>query len=139
MNREKAVRHLFILWLVAACFATLCVCLQILGGRYGGDGQIAVNWLLGQYTPVLSILLAAAFSEPSKKWREHPVNQWKFRWSVAISAFQIFLMISFIIFQPALNALGITAYSLFESTQAILLVLQSVAVAAIGSVIFDGR
>ncbi|MBB4100467.1 hypothetical protein [Sphingomonas kyeonggiensis] len=133
------MRVLFIAWVAAACFATLFVSLQILGGRYGTDGQIALNWLLGQYTPTLSILLAAVFSKPSKKWRDYPVDQWRFRWAVAISAFQIVLMISMILLQPAFNMIGITAYMLFDNSQALLFILQGVAVAAVGAVIFDGR
>lgn len=139
MTRERAIRRLFILWVVASVVATLVVSLQILTGRYGEDGQLALNWLLIQYMPILSILLAAVFSDPSKRWREGVANQWRFRWAVTISVFQILLMLSMLLFQPFYGLYSLTAFSVFESTQALLAILQGVGVAAVGSVIFDGR
>lgn len=139
MTRERAIRRLFILWVSASLVATLVVSLQILTGRYGEDGQLALNWLLIQCTPILSILLAAVFSDPSKRWREGIANQWRFRWAVAISAFQILMMLSMLLLQPFYGLYSLTVFSVFESTQALLAILQGVGVAAVGSVIFDGR
>lgn len=139
MTRERAIRHLFILWVSASLLATLVVSLQILTGRYGEDGQLALNWLLIQYTPILSILLAAVFSDPSKRWREGLANQWRLRWALAISAFQILMMLSLLLLQPFYGLYSLTAFSVFESTQSFLAILQGVGVAAVGSVIFDGR
>jgi hypothetical protein len=139
MNRERAIRFLFVFWVAFALLVTMWVSLQILAGRYGTDGQIALNWFLGQFAPVLSILLAAVFAQPSKRWRECLANQWRFRWSVAISAFQVSLMIGCLLIQPIFDSVNISPFVIFENTQAFVSILQGIAVAAVGSVIFDGR
>lgn len=139
MTRERAIRCLFILWVSASLVATLVVSMQMLSGKYGEDGQLALNWLLIQYTPILSVLLAAVFSDPSKRWREGVANQWRFRWALAISIFQILLMLCLLLLQPFFGAYSVTVFSVFERTQPILAILQGLGVAAVGSVIFDGR
>ncbi|WP_327195906.1 hypothetical protein [Novosphingobium capsulatum] len=139
MIRQNAIRYLFIFWISAAVFSTAILTVQSLAHRYGEDSQAAWNWLLGQYTPVLSILLAAVFSDPSKRWREAQANVWRFKCAIAISVLQAIAMIGLLLIQPFLNGMEVSPFDLFESTQSLLALVQGVAVAAVGAVIFDGR
>ncbi len=136
MTRENAIRTLFVMWLIIGGVPTLIVTIQSLSGAYGEDSELAWQWLLAQYTPVLSILLAAVFSEPSKRWKSAPTNAWRFRWAVGISIAQA-IAIFVVLFVPP--ATGVSAFMLFAKTQTALSLFQAIAVASIGSVIFDGR
>ncbi|WP_130754504.1 hypothetical protein [Sphingobium xenophagum] len=109
---------------------------QSFTGGYGEDNEIAWQWLLAQYTPVVSILIAAVFSEPTKVWKEKPANMWRYRWALGISLFQA-LAIFIVLILP--GAFEVSPFLLFAKTQIALSLLQGIAVAAVGAVIFDGR
>jgi len=123
------------MWLVIAAVPTLIITIQSLSRGYGDDSELAWQWLLGQYTPVISVLLAAVFSEPSTRWKNAPTNLWRFRWAVGISAFQAFAILMVL----CLPLAGFSPFLLFEKTQTALSLFQAVAVASVGAVVFDGR
>ena len=136
MSREKAIRLLFLQWTIIAAIGVSMITAQSIAGKYGDDSEIAWNWLLGQFTPGLSILLAAVFSEPSAKWRTAAASRWKWGWAFALGILQGTLLLLVLLVEPLLS---ITAFDLFSQTQWMLALLQGIAVAAIGAVIFDGR
>ena len=136
MTRENAIRRLFGLWAVVAAAPALLVTAQTIAGKYGDDAQIAWSWLFAQITPVLAILLAAVFSEPSSRWKSAQAHQWKFSCALGASIAQAVLMLSVLIIEPLVT---VSTFDLFDKTQIILSLLQGVVVAAVGAVIFDGR
>lgn len=136
MTREGAIRHLFFLWMTIAVVSTCLLTAQVLLKKYGDDSTIAWNWLLIQYTPAVGILLSSVFSDPSKRWRQAPSTPWKFRSAKWMSYVQACLIFSILLLEPLLP---ISSFEIFESTQILLALLQSVVVAAIGAVVFDGR
>lgn len=136
MSREKAIRTLFVMWLIIAGVPTLIMTIQSLSGAYGEDSDLAWQWLLTQTSPVISILLAAVFSEPSKRWKTAPTNGWRFQWAVGISLLQALAIFAVLLMAPALE---VSPFTLFAKTQTGLSLFQAIAVASVGAVIFDGR
>jgi uncharacterized membrane protein len=136
MTREKVVRLLFVQWLFVAIIAILIVTMQSVSGKYGNDSEQAWNWLLGQFTPALSILTSAAFSDPNTRWKNSIASAWKWKTAFTFGFFQAFCLFLLLFVEPMLT---ITVYDLFARTQWALSLLQGVSVAAIGAVVFDGR
>ncbi|MES2044681.1 MAG: hypothetical protein V4475_12455 [Pseudomonadota bacterium] len=136
MTREGAVRLLFMQWAITGAIGVLLITAQSIGGKYGEDSELAWNWLLGQFTPALSILTAAAFADPSARWRKAASSMWKLRSAVILGVIQAICMLVLLLLEPLLD---VTPFDLFGRTQWMLALLQGIAVAAIGSVIFDGR
>ena len=136
MTREKAIRDALRIWIFVAVSSSLLITVQSLLGKYGDDSELAWNWLLGQYTPALSILVASVFSDASKRWREAEATAWKYRSARLISLFQFACIVGVFLFEPLLSA---TIFEIFSSTQVFLSLVQGLAVAAIGALIFDGR
>lgn len=136
MTRERAIRQLLKIWVTIAVVSTSMITLQAILGKYGDDSQLAWNWILGQYTPSLSILMASVFSEASKRWRQAEVTAWKFRSARIISIFQFACIAMVLLLEPTIST---SIFIIFEKTQVILSLVQALSVAALGALIFDGR
>lgn len=136
MTREGAIRWLFVQWGIIAAVSVMVITIQSVSGKYGDDSELAWSWLLGQFTPALSILLAAVFSDPSPRWRRASANGWKWKSAVTLGTVQAACLFGTLLIEPMLT---LTPFDLFGRTQWMLALLQSVAVAAVGAVIFDGR
>lgn len=136
MTREGALRLLFIQWTAIGGLAVALVTVQAISGKYGEDSELAWNWLLGQFTPALSVLSAAVFSDASRRWRSATASPWKWKVALVLGGVQMLCLFTVLLIEPLLS---ISSFDLFSRTQWMLALLQGIVVAAIGAVVFDGR
>lgn len=136
MTREHALKRLFRLWIGLPILPVLLLGAQSLSDKYGDDADVAWSWLLMQVAPVLAILIAAVFSEPSTRWKAAPADAFKMNWAVWTSVAQGLGMIAILLLEPVLT---VPTFKIFAMTSIPLALLQGVVVASVGSVIFDGR
>lgn len=136
MTRSSAINKIFIVWIVILLPSILLFTAQSIAGKFGEDSSFAWNWLLGQVTPVLALLLAAIFSSPTRYWRNHAANL--FRWQCAMAAclFQGISMLAILLVEPLIVS---TIFELFDKTGVFMSILQGVVIATVGAVVFDGR
>jgi hypothetical protein len=135
-TREQAIRTLFRIWIFAPILPVLIMGLQTMNGKYGADADVAWSWLIGQVAPVISILIAAIFSDPADSWKTAPADNFRWRCAAWASAIQLTLMTAILLLEPLTPA---TPFQLFAMTAIPLTMLQGLVVAAVGAVIFHGR
>ena len=136
MTRSSAINKIFIVWVVILLPSILLFTAQSIAGKFGEDGSFAWNWLLGQVTPVLALLLAAIFSSPTRYWRNHVANLFRWRCAMAACLFQGISMLAILLVEPLIVS---TIFELFDKTGVFMSILQGVVIAAVGAVVFDGR
>lgn len=136
MTREGATHRLLVIWLAFPLPALLLLVAQTVGGKYGEDSAQAWNWLLAQIAPILALVMTSAFSSPSRTWREKPANSFRWKCAAGTSILYAVLILALLLVEPLL---GSTPYELFGESGWLLALLQSVVIACIGAVIFDGR
>jgi uncharacterized membrane protein len=136
MTREDAVRRLFWLWAGMVVLPLIIVAAQTVAGKYGEDSDLAWSWLMTQFVPALSLLLAAVFTQASTRWRTASANPFRWRCALWGSLLQGACLFAILLVEPLIAA---TPFELFSNTAPGLALLQGCCVAAIGSVVFDGR
>lgn len=136
MSRETALHRLFACWVLLPAFPLVILTAQTIAGKFGESSGQAWSWFLVQVTPVLAVLSAAAFSNPSPRWRRAQVSPFKWRMALAAAVLQSLAMIAVLLIEPLTGA---TIFELFDRTSVGLSLLQGLAVAAVSAVVFDGR
>lgn len=136
MTREKAAERIVLIWLTMPIPLVALLTAQTLGGKYGDDSGQAWSWLLAQLAPILALVMASAFSSPSRAWREKAANRFRWRCAVLTSSLYGTTILAFLLMEPLLRA---SPYDVFSASAWLLTLLQGSVVACLGAVIFDGR
>jgi hypothetical protein len=136
MTRGAAVQRLVVLWLVLPVPSIIIVAAQTLAGKYGETSDEAWSWIVAQFAAILALVLAAAFSSPSKSWREKPASVFRWRCAAASSVFYAVLVLALLLIEPLLL---LSPYEVLADSGWLLALVQGVVIACVGAVIFDGR
>lgn len=136
MTRELAVRQLMILWIAIAIPVIILLFVQSLAGKYGQDSSIIWNWIIGQLSAPMALTSSAHFSDASARWKNGAANVARYKTAMILSILHLSFILLSLFIEPLLE---LTPFELIEQASFLLSIIQGLAVAAIGSLVFEGR
>lgn len=136
MNRETASRTIFVVWCFIAGILALLLLGQTIGGAYGEDADLAWTWLSGVVLAPMTIVFAAAFSEPSRNWKSKPASRFRVVTALVSSAILALLALGAILAEPFVEP---GSFDLFRKLAFPIALVQAVVVSSISFLIFEGR
>lgn len=136
MNRLAASRWLLVCWLAIIGVDATVLLAQSLSDAFGKDADIAWSWMFTIFTAPFSLVVATAFSEPTGRWKTAKASRFRFLSALGSS---ILLGVGALLALVAEPFVGVRNFEILQATVIPLTLVQGVVVAAVSSVIFEGR
>ena len=136
MTNSRAIDLLFNGWLIFTFVLAITLIAQALGGRYGSDWPIPLQWAFAMVAPSLTLMTAARRNKGKGKWKDAAVDTSNFRLAMWVSAIIWVGTVAMFVY----GALGTTRiYEILPVTGLAFTLAQTVVIGAVSSIIFANR
>lgn len=136
MSRINACRLLMVFWSFMFVCIMLIITVQSVGGAYGDDSDIVWGWFITAFSGPMTLVTAAAFGDPSTRWKSLRSSTFRLISALVASLLAGGGCLLALLIEPLL---ALSNFELLRVSAVPIALVQGLAVAAMASVIFEGR